>query len=127
MAMFLEAVDSGRMAQNVEPPRTKFDIKETLYKVAAPLSVPIAGVGAFVKDVADSGVPAVPSVAKQSLENVNAWKSIGKGFWSIGSEATAAFASMGKVWPYALAAIVCGGGFAFSKLRARGKGNEQAT
>lgn len=110
---FLEAEPSDPMPQQVEAPRTKLDVKAIATKVAAP----VAAAGAAAGEVVKQGIPAVPEVASKSVENISAWKGIGKSILSIGGELGGVLFLLGKLWPYVLVAGIAGAGLAYLRWR----------
>lgn len=107
---FSNAVAPGWTPTNDVPTRNPEDkIEKTLKRWAAPV---VAG-GAAIGEVAKDGVPPVAEVATKSLENIDAWKGLGKKVWSLGGE-------LAIVPWWAVAGGVLGlGVLAFLKLRER--------
>lgn len=96
---------------------TGWDLTKLGTKIAVGVEVVKQGASATV----ENGIPEVPTVASKSLENVGAWKRVGQGFWSVGSEVVSLFGMTGRLWPYVLAAGGGAAGLAFLWWKKRGQ------
>lgn len=123
-AMFLEAEPADVMAQKVEPPRTKLDVRSILTKVV-PVTAGGGMVGTEIVAVVKDGLPGVPQVATRSLENLSAWKTFSKSFLEVGREGLSALMMVGRMWPLLVVAGLAGAALLVLTQR-RGGGNGAA-
>lgn len=98
-----------------DKPAKSMSIKDAFLKVAAPVATGTAAVGEVVK----SGVPAVPSVATDSVKHVEEWRGIGRNVWSLGTELAGVASLVGRLWPYVMVAGLAGSVLAFLAWRRR--------
>lgn len=96
-----------------KPTPKPMGVWETLGKIGVPVSAGTAAAGEVVKQ----GIPAVPEVASKSVENISAWKGIGKSLLSIGGEIGGVLFLLKAVWPYILVASLAGAGLAYLRWR----------
>lgn len=94
---------------------------KTLKEIAGKIGLPAGGTGVAGGALLGGGVPKVPEVATNSLQNVTAWRGIGSGVKQLGTEVVGVFMMTGRLWPYALGASVGAAGLAFLWWKKRGE------